>query len=41
METIFAKASEKARFPVVDDAGSFFIAADYHFRLQLPTGFTP
>jgi hypothetical protein len=37
METSLDKASEKASGVALDDdADSFFIAADYHHRLQLP-----
>jgi hypothetical protein len=36
METSFDKASENAsEAGLGDDEGSFFIAADYHHRLQL------
>jgi hypothetical protein len=41
METILDKASENASEAALgDDEGSFFIAADYHHRLQLPTACT-
>jgi hypothetical protein len=41
METSFDKASENAsEDALVDDEDSFFIAADYHHRLQLPTACT-